>query len=232
MNNKTIGVAICCYKGHIEPLGELLKSINNQTRLPDIVVVSCSSSKKEDIPYKKEDYKYNLEIYTHEERKDAGANRNYAISKINTDILSVFDGDDIMHPQRIEVILKCFENPNIKYMIHNFEDIQNSNININENFPVYTKFPFEYNKLSVCPWGAVVRLNEFNEIIYNSYDLHNSQISIIKDVYKNMLYSERKEDVYQCDTLYSRNIINMFKYNVAYCPLKLSRYKPNNTQVG
>lgn len=229
--HKTIGIAICCYKGHIKHLGDLLESINNQTRLPDIVVVSCSSTESiDEIPYKKENYKYKLEIYTHKERKDAGENRNYAISKIDTDILSVFDGDDIMHPQRLDVIEKCFENPNVKYLIHNFEDILN--LNIKENYPIYNKYPFEYNKLSVCPWGAVVRLNEFDEIIYNSYDLHNSQISIVKEIYKNMLYSERKEDVYQCDTLYSRSIINMFKYNVAYCPLKLSRYKPNNTQVG
>ena len=39
-----IGVAIPCYQGHIERLFDLLKSIKNQTILPDKVVVSCSST--------------------------------------------------------------------------------------------------------------------------------------------------------------------------------------------
>jgi hypothetical protein len=39
-----IGVAIPCYQGHIERLFDLLKSIQNQTILPNKVVVSTSST--------------------------------------------------------------------------------------------------------------------------------------------------------------------------------------------
>ena len=38
-----IGVAIPCYSGHIPKLLCLLNSLEKQTKLPDKVVVSCSS---------------------------------------------------------------------------------------------------------------------------------------------------------------------------------------------
>ena len=67
-----IGVAIPCYIGHIDQLFNLLDSIQNQTILPDKVVVSCSSSKDSDfnIHYEKiKIYTFTLQIITSEEKK-------------------------------------------------------------------------------------------------------------------------------------------------------------------
>jgi glycosyltransferase involved in cell wall biosynthesis len=104
---KTIGIAIPCFIKHIDKCLELLDSINTQTRVPEEVVVSCSSSKVTDFPIK--EYKFKLRVITSEERKNTGQNRNIAGKNLTTDVICFFDADDIMHPQRIEILGNAFE---------------------------------------------------------------------------------------------------------------------------
>ena len=61
-----IGVSIPCYYGHISHLTNLLDSIENQTRQPDKVVVSCSSTKE---LFETKQYSFPLEIIITEEHK-------------------------------------------------------------------------------------------------------------------------------------------------------------------
>ena len=113
-----IGVAIPCYKGHITRLFELLDSIEKQTRVPDKVVVSCSST--DDFTHCKE-YNFSLEIVITSEKKTAAQNRNIAISRLATmDYITFIDADDIMHPQRIEILLKVFHEYDCDIILHNF----------------------------------------------------------------------------------------------------------------
>ena len=103
----TIGVAISCYQGHLEALGNLLESINLQSRKPDMVIVSCSSydaSNATATPYSSKKYSFPYHIFFHSEKKNAAENRNIAASYLTTDIITFIDADDIMHPQRIAVI--------------------------------------------------------------------------------------------------------------------------------
>ena len=115
-----LGVAIPCFIKHIDHCYKLLDSINEQSRLPDQVIVSCSSSKPED--FVKREYKFPLTVITSEERKNSAQNRNIAASKLDTDVISFIDADDIMHPQRLEVIENAFKhgaNPSLgKSYIH------------------------------------------------------------------------------------------------------------------
>jgi hypothetical protein len=76
-----IGVAIPCYKGHINKLFDLLESIENQTRIPDKVTISCSSTNPEFIPIFKK-YTFPLEFIPTEEKKNAAENRNIASSNL------------------------------------------------------------------------------------------------------------------------------------------------------
>ena len=129
----TIGIVIPCHKPHIPLLGRLLWSINNQTHPPDRVIVSCSSSEETDILYRENDYKFPLKIYTHSGRLNAAQNRNFGTRQINTDIVAYIDGDDVMHPQRIEVIHKAFiTHPNMKLLLHNYQQDPSE-----FNFPKY-----------------------------------------------------------------------------------------------
>ena len=102
-----IGVAIPCYVGHLDKLLNLLDSIDNQTRLPDKVVVSCSSTIDHQVfP----NYKFPFEIVYDEAKKNTAQNRNIAAERLlDNDAISFIDADDIMHPQRIEFIERAFE---------------------------------------------------------------------------------------------------------------------------
>ena len=99
-----LGVAIPCFINHIEQCYVLLESINQQTRIPDQVVVSCSSSKETD--FIKREYKFPLIVITTEDKQIAAQNRNAAAKLLDTDIIAFMDADDIMHPQRIEILLR------------------------------------------------------------------------------------------------------------------------------
>ena len=97
-----IGVAIPCYIGHIEQLQVLLDSIAAQTRLPDKVVVSCSSTTE--MPPEFSKYEFDLQIICDPMRKNTAQNRNIAAQLLDTDVITFFDADDVMHPQRIEFV--------------------------------------------------------------------------------------------------------------------------------
>lgn len=67
-----IGIAIPCYSGHINSLFGLLDSIQNQSRIPDKVVVSSSSTKTSDFDLHSEKlkkYTFPLQIIISEEKK-------------------------------------------------------------------------------------------------------------------------------------------------------------------
>jgi glycosyltransferase involved in cell wall biosynthesis len=103
---KTIGIAIPVHHSHIKFLDRILEHINNSTILPNIVSISCSGI-NEEIKIKK--YDFEIILTTNIDNKNASQNRNIAASKLDTDIISFIDCDDIPHPQRNEYLLKCFE---------------------------------------------------------------------------------------------------------------------------
>jgi glycosyltransferase involved in cell wall biosynthesis len=113
-----IGVAIPCYYGHIDQLFILLDSIEKQTILPDKVVVSSSSTQSFE---NKKTYSFPLEIIVTEEKQNAARNRNVAVSKLqDMDYITFIDADDVMHPQRIEVLLEVFKKEDSDIILHNF----------------------------------------------------------------------------------------------------------------
>ena len=65
-----IGVAIPTYKKDIIFLDRCLRSIENQTKLPDIVVISASSCKMEDV--KIATYSFPFKIICEENQQNAG----------------------------------------------------------------------------------------------------------------------------------------------------------------
>ena len=139
-----IGVAIPCYIHHIEKLQVLLESISNQTRVPDKVVVSCSSTTE--LPYIPT-YNFELTIIFEQSMKNPSQNRNIAARHLDTDIITFFDSDDIMHPQRIEFIEQAFwEGADI--VLHNFETEHSQ-------FSLYDSCNISYNCLCQCATGCI-----------------------------------------------------------------------------
>jgi hypothetical protein len=227
----SIGVVIPCYKPHIVFLKRLLDSIEVQTKKPDAVIVCCSSSLPTDIPYKNEDYTFPLTIYTTEKHKNTAQNKNFGSKLINTDIISYFDADDIMHPQRIEIIYNAFTlNPHIKLFLHSLR------INpIDFNYPVYepNNINYQMDPCYVDYWGRVMlkRHIETNKPIDAEDVIHNGHLSIKKELFNEQQYIETSEALGREDTLYNTMIINKFPNSyIGYCSCELSWYFPSNTR--
>ena len=216
----SIGVAIPCYYGHIPNLINLLDSIENQTSKPNKVVVSCSSTKDE-IELSKS-YSFPLEIIISEQHKNAAQNRNIAASKLNDiDYITFIDADDIMHPQRIEILLKVFKETKCDIVLHNylinnckFDKIENVNIRINE--------------LVQCYSGCIRHL-DFNKYYNTDEHIHHSQNTIKREIFDIIKYPEEHEFTIKEDCIFCYKIFGIPNIKNVYISNKLSYYKPSNT---
>lgn len=218
-----IGVAIPCYKGHINKLYELLESIENQTRIPDKVIVSCSSTNAETIPFFKK-YAFPLEFISTEEKKNAAENRNIASSKQkDMDYISFFDADDIMVPQRIEFIEKVIEKESPDIILHNFY-LNNENTMITEK---NESVLYKINSLRQCPSGCILH----KEYSPNSkiYHIHHSQPTVKRCLLDKVKFPEEIEFNTREDSVFCYNIFDLPNIRNAYIQNELSIYKPSKT---
>jgi GT2 family glycosyltransferase len=215
----SIGVAIPCYFGHISHLINLLDSIENQTCLPNKVVVS-SSSTKDKIQIKQ--YSFLLEIIITEEHKNAAQNRNIAVSKLtDVDFITFIDADDIMHPQRIEILLKVFKETNCDIILHNYINNENKFQNIQS---INTRI----NQLTQCYSGCIRHLDFYK---YHNTDelIHHSQSSIKRNIVDIIKYPEEKEFLRKEDCIFCYRIFELPNIKNVYISNKLSYYNPSNT---
>jgi glycosyltransferase involved in cell wall biosynthesis len=201
----SIGVAIPCYYGHIHNLTNLLDSIENQTVKPNKVVVSCSSTES---VFETKNYSFPLEIIITKDCKNAAQNRNIASNRLlDMDYITYIDADDLMHPQRIEILMKVFMMTNCDIILHNFI-IGNGEFNKIENIDL------KINELKQCYSGCII-----NKILDKKYHIHHSQSSIKKYIYDIVKYPEekeytRKEDSVFCHRVFSiPNIVNVYIAN-------------------
>jgi glycosyltransferase involved in cell wall biosynthesis len=223
-----IGVAIPSYIGHIDPLFKLLDSIQNQTIIPNKVVVSCSSTKKSDFEFqcyfeKLQQYTFSLEIITSEEKKNAAQNRNIAASKLSDmDYITFIDADDIMHPQRIEILLKAFQEHDSDIILHNyfidvafekdiFKKINNSEINVRAN------------SLRQHWSGCIEHINYVEE------GIHHSQVSVKNVIFNKIKFPEEIEFNRKEDCIFCHRVFNLPGIKNSYIANKLSYYDPSNT---
>lgn len=208
----TIGIVIPCYKPHIHKLPRLLESIEKQTQKPHKIVISCSSSQPSDISGLMIQSSVPLTFVFHNERKNASQNRNFGASIIKTDIISFFDADDVMHPQRCEAIMKASKNSDI--ILHSYTE--------SGDFFNYTDFDIEYCKLKRAPSGCAVHIDNWRKLI------HHSQVSVKSSVLNSVLFKEdpefeRKEDAIFCGDVLEAGFKNAYISNV------LSKYEISGT---
>jgi glycosyltransferase involved in cell wall biosynthesis len=176
-----------------------LDSIESQTDKPDQVIVVCSSSLREDIPEHYFRYSFPIDIVTREGRYNAAENRNEGIRRINTDIVSFFDADDVMHPQRIEIVRKYMCDVDI--LFHGYQTNSRDFVPINN--PIVYK-----NQLIRGPTGCVVfdPLRKFEayfktptqepfDMSYTEWKkpLHHAQVSVRNHILDFIKFPENRE---------------------------------------
>ena len=215
----TVGVAICCYNGHLPHLQHLFDSIERQTRRPDEVVVSCSSTRLDEVTYRRDMYTFPFRILIHAERRNAAQNRNYAASQLTTDVVTFFDADDIMHPQRLAVIADTFEaHPTLQLFLHNTE------FGTSLEFPRFTNVYLYLNQLGQCPWGSTTLKVPLNEA-----HIANGHVTVRKSVLAEVTYPEGGDFRGREDTVFTTEIIRKWPWGTAYCLNVLSKYFPSGT---
>lgn len=234
---QSIGIAIPCYKYHISKLKSLLDSIETQTRRPQQVIISCSSSIKEDIPYMSSQYSFPFIIIPYRERKNAAENRNIAMDLLDTDIISFFDADDVMHPQRIEYIMKAFfDHTTCNIVLHSYvyyNETQNGKVSL------FNKHMVIKDKLHRAPSGCAVL-----EHPYNEFRIHHSQVSVSGHICKHYRFKEgieyeRREDSVFCgdiltnvrDSVYIKNPLSIYYEEGATYKVGVSPDNPSTAVV-
>lgn len=211
-----IGVVIPCYVGHIKMLTELLDSIENQTVKPDKVVVSCSSTNSISV----KEYSYPLIIVTTNQKLNAAKNRNIAASQLSDmDLITFIDADDIMHPQRIEILLDIFNKTNCDIVLHNF-------IVDNNNFQEIVNIDYKINTLERCPSGC---LRHKDRNLWNIQPIHHSQSTIKKQIFDIVKYPEEIEYNRREDSIFCNRVLSLDNINHVYVTNQLSCYRQSNT---
>ena len=229
-----IGVAIPAYIGHIDSLFKLLDSIQFQTNIPNKVVVSCSSSKNSDFELncyleKLQQYTFSLEIITSEEKKSAAQNRNIAAAKLSDmNYITFIDADDIMHPQRIEILLKIFQENDSDIILHDFLDCE-----IYDNDSSFKKIENEnidvrINSLKQCYSGCITH-KDYNYIFINH--IHHGHVSIKQYIFNILQFPEEPEFYRKEDCVFCYRVFSLENIKHSYIVNKLTYYKPSNTQV-
>lgn len=208
-----IGVAIPCYKYHIDVLKRCLDSLEAQTRKPDRVVVSCSSCNLEDIPVYS--YSFPLQLLTHKERKNAAENRNLAAKVLEgCDILSFFDCDDIMHPQRLQCIEEQFTRNHCDILLHNFW-LDEECVRPFEDFK---SFQAEINVLRKAPTGCAVVEGRWG------LRIHHSQVSVSTFVFSRIQFKEDPGNERREDAIFCGDVLSMPNVKSVYIHNPLSKY--------
>jgi glycosyl transferase family 2 len=218
---RTIGVAIPSYAAHIQRLPALLASIEQQTCKPEQVVVSCSGSVSADLAHLRLGWSFPLSILSHGGRKNAAQNRNLAARALGTDIVSFCDADDVMHPQRLEIIGDTFAATGADVVLHGF---------LSPPSPEYAA-PFQpYDK----PWRYAVNPTHLTLDDYLAYVPPPicSHVSLTRDVAKRhrfpeSLSFERREDSELVGELLARPDIRS-----AHIAMALTKYECAGSWVG
>ena len=120
----TVSIIVPCYHGHFHYLSNLMTHLNQQTELPAEVVISLSEANKlpkgalEAFMQASLDFPFQINVITSNRVQLAGENRNIACNNATGDILICQDADDLLHPQRIEIVHHYFDNYRIDLLIH------------------------------------------------------------------------------------------------------------------
>ena len=212
----TIGIAVPCYIHHFEKLKRMLDSIEKNTMKPHKVVISCSSMNNTSVSFDKDKYSFSIEIIYHNERLNAAQNRNIACEHLDTDIISFFDADDIMHPRRIELLEYAFLEP-CDIVLHSFI----SEIESEKEFPIIDTINIKRNQLRQCKSGCIV-------LDYIATIAHG-HVTVRKTIFNIVRFPEEVCYYFKEDCIFCHRVFDILDIKTAYLSHPLSRYIPSQS---
>ena len=207
---------------------DCLDSLEAQTEKPDRVLVVCSQATDEDIPESYRTYTFPLEFVTREGVYNQSQNRNEGIKRMNTDIVSFFDADDIMHPQRIEFIRRYF--PGSDILLHGYKTDSPVFEPISQPIVHHSGLIRGHTGCVVFdPKGAVTRYYATGEFdaSYTEWKkpLHHAQFSIRAEFLEFMKFPEDPKRIINEDALFCGLVISMSHVKSVFIEDSLSWYR-------
>jgi glycosyltransferase involved in cell wall biosynthesis len=195
-----ISVIIPCAYMHAKHLYQLLTHIEQQTMLPDEVIISLGEAHRvqpqviKTIENKK--WAFPCKLLKSNAINYVSKNRNIGCRHATGDVLVLQDADDLPHPQRIEVIKYFFENYQVDFLMHHF-----IMANTPKDAANFTKIP-DLELISI-DWGT-----DF-ESMFSQHKFTNGEIAISKDLFSQMQWIESMRR--QEDTEFNQRVFKTFK---------------------
>jgi glycosyltransferase involved in cell wall biosynthesis len=152
----------------------------NSTVLPSEIIIAASEINNVDYLYN--DFEnicsnVKLIIFGTVDKCYSGINRNRGFTKCSNDIIIFIDADDIIHPQKIEIVQKCFKLfPDCKQILHQY-DISEKILKLvfnTDELPIFkyqgnfTKTDTENKMKNITRGHVTIHRSVFNKIIYGN----------------------------------------------------------------
>jgi hypothetical protein len=215
----TTSVIIPCVAKHFKHLSKLLTAYENQTYLPDQIVISLSEieqlEENEIAALANYPWAFRLSVLRQFGKKSAGQNRNLACKEADGMLILCQDADDLPHPQRVEIVKYLFEHYIIDHLLHGW-------IPEGKSFIPYVKELVQIKKFDAY-WDAINS---------STLDLQNGQICLLKEVANTVQWNDSfgpGEDLEFNQHVYSHFENTVVAY-AALCLYRnsLSSFLPNN----
>lgn len=208
----TLGIAIPTYLGHLHHLENLLNQISKSTVLPKQVSVSISSYDGE---ISLCDYPFELILTKNKKFQNVSQNCNISASKLSTDIISFFGGDDIPHIKRNEYLLEAFKQGS-NAVVHNYINSGMDKINYQDDIgdiELYVDYIDTYVSDQHFPISS-----KDSSICYA-----NGPITITKKIFDDYKYDENNTYFKREDSVYNSNLVKK-GYKISYIKNNLMLY--------
>tara|TARA_B100001093_G_scaffold518364_1_gene602914 strand:+ start:1066 stop:1764 length:699 start_codon:yes stop_codon:yes gene_type:complete len=228
-----ISICIPCVDKHIPLLCNFLKTITYFTRKPDEIIISLSPKfDKLDLNNIKNTLEknylcYNLKCLVQNKQTNCATNLNKCFDIVTGDIIIISGADDIIHPQKLEIIEYLFNKyPETTMILHN---LINSN-NRDYSLKIFDKYDINdlniYSDLISCkPFGL---LSKKFQLDTNS-EFGPNYVCGAPTIKKKILNNIKFKDVdYGEDAHFITDIHNYYKSTI-YIPFKLMSYTPSGS---
>ena len=203
-------IIIPCHYRHACHLYDLISLYEEQTVLPDEIVISLSQSNQvsQEIIHNIESasWAFSVKLLKSDKKFYAGQNRNRACEAATGDIFICQDADDLPYPQRVEIIRYFFETHKPAFIMHEYRPLKA------EESPSYTFHEDLSNVRYMYPKShrQTVRM-----------PVTNGNIALARRVFRKHRWSADKSGQ---DVMYNRKVFELFtKRYVIQTPLLIYR---------
>jgi hypothetical protein len=212
-----IAVVIPSYEGDLDKIPNMLKSITEQTRQPDLVVLRISSVETAPVY----ESPFPLTVLTAPFAQSAAQNRNAAAATVaeEFDVISFFDSDDWMHPRRLEYLEQAFQEP-VDIVLHN------AILKTEEDFDGWpaTSYSFHANCCFLKDGRCHIEING-KQVLHAS-----GHVSMRRSIIDEALFPTTASTIGYEDTVYLANL-HTLGFCFGYIDAQLSLYMQFSPEV-